>query len=333
MADRTDAIAAFLNSTGWGVAAQRPLAGDASTRRYMRLVAANGDTAVVMDAAGDADGIERFGALAAHLEGLGLSPPQVMASDPAAGLMLLEDLGDGLFARLLDREPARADTLYGAALDVLLAVQAAPPPPGLSIWDAAHMTELVADVIAHYPGVDTTGRDAICAGLETILSDLPSEPPRLALRDYHAENLLWLPRRHGPARVGLLDFQDAFLGPPVYDLVSLISDARRAVPDGLRTRMIDRFAAASGRTPQDTVLAAAAIGVQRNLRIAGIFARLARRDGKTGYLIYLPCVFAHLQRDLAHPALTPLRAATARWLAPPGPDVIADLKTPCPTVR
>ena len=143
------------------------------------------------------------------------------------------------------------------------------------------------------------------------------------LRDYHAENLLWLPGRSGAARVGLLDFQDMLHGHPAYDLVSLLEDARRDVPAALRTALTDRYLARTGADREAFLLAAATLSAQRNLKIVGLFTRLARRDGKPRYLELLPRAWGHLAADLAHPALAPLAGLVAQHMPPPEPPVLA----------
>jgi N-acetylmuramate 1-kinase len=145
--------------------------------------------------------------------------------------------------------------------------------------------------------------------MQEALTRLAPVADVLSLRDYHAENLIWRPDRTGLDRVGLLDFQDAFLAPAEYDLVSLLRDARRDVSDPVREALIADFAAATGREAEGVGAAVAALGVQRNLRILGIFSRLARRDGKARYLGLLPRVLTQLRADLAHDGLTELRSA------------------------
>ncbi len=152
------------------------------------------------------------------------------------------------------------------------------------------------------------------------------EPVRevLVLRDYHGDNLIWLPERAGVARIGLLDYQDALAGHAAYDLMSLLEDARRDTSLELREAMIARYL---GRRPElDGAAfraAYAALGAQRNLKIVGIFARLAIRDGKPRYLDLIPRVWGHLMRDLADPALAPLAGWVARHLPPPEPATLA----------
>ncbi len=318
MPDRDAAIAAFVLRAGWGEADRRPLAGDASNRRYLRLVRGD-ETAVLMDAPPErGEDVRPFVRIARHLATLGLSAPAIRAADEAAGLLLLEDLGDGLFARLATADPAMETPLYLAAAEALAALHRAPPPPDLTCFTPEVMADLARLVFDWYaPGTAPVAAEDMTVCLRNVLARHAPEPTVLSLRDFHAENLLWLPDRSGPARVGLLDFQDAVVAHPAYDLVSLLADARRDVAEETRAATIRRFLDLTGHAEAPFAAAAAALSVQRNLRILGIFARLARRDGKSGYLRFVPRVWALLLRDLGHPALADLRETALRLLPPP----------------
>jgi hypothetical protein len=323
---REAAIAAFLAAAGWAGAARSPLAGDASARRYLRLARGRA-RAILMDMP-PGSGLDAgpFLAVTAWLRGLGLSAPEVFAADAGAGLALIEDLGDGLLLRLA-ADPAREPGLYAAALDVLGAVVAAPPPaaPGWSppAYDRAVLVREMRLVPEWYlPAATGAATPAdLAAEFDALVEPIVAvalEGPRVpVLRDYHAENLLWLPGRAGRARIGLLDYQDLLIGHPLYDLVSLIEDARRDVAPEVAAAMRARRRAELGWDREAFDLAAAALAAQRNLKILGLFVRLARRDGKAGYLRHLPRVWANLARDLAHPALAPLAAFVARRAPPP----------------
>ena len=329
MSDRGGLISAFAERSGWGAAARSPLAGDASNRQYQRLARGDGKTAVLMDAPPErGEDVRPFLAMARHLSALGLGAPRVYATDEAAGLLLLEDLGDDLFTRVIAADPTLETPLYGAAAEALAAIQSAPPPPGLVRFTPATMAELTRIVFDWYaPGARNADAGELAARLEDALARAAATPTVLALRDFHAENLLWLPDRHGPARVGLLDFQDAVVAHPAYDLVSLLRDARRDVGEEAQAATVRRFLDLTGHAETSFAAAAAALSVQRNLRILGVFARLAARDGKTGYLRFLPRVWAHLLRDLEHPALADLRDTALRLLPPPE---AAMREAPCP---
>jgi aminoglycoside/choline kinase family phosphotransferase len=316
MPDRDAQIDAFLRRAGWSAARRRPLAGDASNRRYLRLLGDAGATAVLMDAPPErGEDVRPFLTIARHLAGLGLSAPAVLAEDAAAGLLLLEDLGDGLFARLAT-DPATEAMLYLAAAETLAALHGAPPPDGLVRFTPDTMADLARLLFDWYaPGAQ--GDEELVSLLREALARTAPEPTVLSLRDFHAENLIWLPDRAGPARVGLLDFQDAVIAHPAYDLVSLLHDARRDVGDATRAATIRRFLDLTGHEAAPFMAAAAALSAQRNLRILGVFARLAGRDGKTSYLRFLPRVWQNLNRDLDHPGLSRLRDAALRLLPPP----------------
>ncbi|RHZ96696.1 aminoglycoside phosphotransferase [Cereibacter sphaeroides] len=330
--DRAAQAAAFLAQAGWGAAERRHLAGDASDRRYERL-RRGAKTAVLMDAPpGKGDDPAAFVAIATHLGGLGLSPPAVLAQDLANGFLLLEDLGDGLFARLLERAGADEADLYAAATDVLVHLQRAPAPAGLPDLSAADWARAAAMAPDWYARA-ATGAAPDAARITTLLEEAllrHADGPRvLILRDYHAENLLWLPDRAGLARVGLLDFQLAQMGQPGYDLVSLLQDARRDVPEPVERAMIARFAAATGAEPQAFGAAFAVLGAQRALRILGIFARLCLVAGKPGYVALIPRVWGQLWRNLRHPALAPLAEESRALLPEPAPAVLERIRAQC----
>lgn len=333
MSDRETLIAAFLTDAGWDKADRRHLAGDASDRRYWRL-ARGSETAVLMDnPPGGADDPTAFATMARHLAALGLSPPRLIAADLTQGLLLLEDLGDGLFARLVAADPALEEPLYAAAVDVLVQLQAALPPIGLPNLSARDWAEAAALALTVYApaaigAAPDTGR--FTAALTGALETHADGPRVLILRDYHAVNLLWLPDRDGPARVGLLDFQLGQLGQPGYDLVSLLQDARRDVSPAIEARMIDRFATATGTDAQSFTAHYATLGTQRALRILGIFARLGLVAGKPGYLRLIPRVWGQLQRNLAHPALAELARICAETLPEPTPAILASIEAQCP---
>ncbi len=305
-----DGAAAFLARHGWSGAEIVPLAGDASFRRYFRVTDV-GRTAVLMDAPPEHEDARPFLAIATHLDGIGLSAPHVIAAEPQAGLVLLEDYGDQRLTPLLDRQPALENELYATAIDLLAEMQRHAPPPGVPDYD---LNELRREVLLftdwHLPalGIDVdpgpfldawNGAFAYALGLPRVL----------VLRDYHADNLMWLADRPGVRALGLLDFQDARVGQRAYDLVSLLQDARRDVPRELETAMIARFVAATRPDPARFAASYAVLGAQRQTKILGIFARLWKRDSKPAYLKLMPRVWAHLERDLAHPALLPV----ARW--------------------
>jgi aminoglycoside/choline kinase family phosphotransferase len=333
MADRAAQLVEFLTRSGWGSAERRHLAGDASDRRYERL-RLGAVTAVLMDnPPGGADDPAAFSAMARHLRGLGLSAPAILAEDLAQGFLLLEDLGDDLFARLVAADPAREKELYAAATDTLLHLQAVPPPPGLPNLCAEDWATAAGFALDWYAFAATgTCPDPteFHAALTRALRAHADGPRVLILRDFHAENLIWLPGRKGLARTGLLDFQLGQLGQPGYDLVSLLQDARRDVSPDTETRIIARFAASIGTDHKAFAAQYATLGAQRALRILGVFARLCLVAGKPGYLPLIPRVWGQLQTNLAHPALADLRAVCDRILPAPTPDLLQKIKNQCP---
>ena len=340
---RNRAIGAFLETAGWGAAERRPLAGDASARRYERL-ALGQRRAILMDVPPES-GLDTtpFLAVAGWLRRGGLSAPEVFAAAPDQGLALLEDFGDDLFATLCLRDRGLELTLYDAAVDTLARMQELN-------WDEATLDDLAPDGVPGWtpPAYDmavlmrearlmtewylpaVTGA-AVPPDLEAeyealaeaAFAGVPRDPSVPIYRDYHAENLVWLPERPDLARVGLLDFQDMLIGHPAYDFVSLVRDARRDIAPGLAARARARYLARTGREPESFDAAAHILSAQRNLKILGLFARLRRRDGKARYLDYLPRVWGYLEGDLTHAALGPLRRFITRHVPAPTAEALA----------
>ena len=322
--DRERLRRAFAARAGWSDAAHRPLAGDASARRYERLT--RGDaTAVLMDDPPPEHTIGPFVRIARLLRGTGYSTPEIFDLDEALGFALLEDLGDDTFSALLAGPDASflERTLYEAATDFLIDLHRRPAPPDLPCYDPAWLMSDAALFLE--TAIGDAADPAMAATFEAVwrgpLEEATRGPQVLCLRDFHAGNLMWLPARgdgsrgaSGVGRVGLLDFQDARLGPAVYDLVSLLQDARRDLGAGLEAAMVARYLNASPGLDEAAFRAAYAIlGAQRAVRIIGVFHRLAKRDSKPAYLAHLPRLWRHLDANLVHPSLAPVRAWFERW--------------------
>ncbi len=305
--------AAFLDAHGWGAAAVRPLAGDASFRRYFR-VEDRGRRAVLMDAPPEHEDVRPFVRIADLLVGAGFSAPRLIAGDLAHGFLLIEDFGDALMGPVLAADPRREEEIYGRAVHLLAELHRLPPPLELQPYGRAALAREVmvfADWYAKAAGivVDEAG---YLAAWDAVWADIVRETasqPVVTLRDYHADNLMLLPDRPGVQALGLLDFQDALAGHRAYDLVSLLQDARRDVPPRLEKAMLDAFASAGDIDDREGFRAAyEVLGAQRNVKILGVFVRLRDRDGRRGYVERLPRVWTYLDRNFAHPALAPVRA-------------------------
>jgi aminoglycoside/choline kinase family phosphotransferase len=327
---RRAALRGFLKGAGWDGVTPVMLAGDASFRRYYRLTAA-ARRAVLMDAPPPLEDIGPYIAVAEILRDLGLSAPEIHAEDRARGFLLIEDFGDDVYTRLLARG-ADESALYALAVDTLAALHRAVAERGRPVlppYDEARLLDEAALLAEWYaPSVlgkalPDEARDDYLARWRQVLP-LAAQPlgaqngPTLVLRDYHVDNLMLLPGRAGVRACGLLDFQDAVCGPASYDLISLLEDARRDVPDGLRAAMTGRYLAAfPGIDRAAFARSAAILAAQRNCKIIGIFTRLWRRDGKPGYLAHIPRVWRLLEGDLARePALRPIAAWLDRHLPP-----------------
>lgn len=318
--NRDHAIAGFLAQHGFVASRLLPLAQDASYRSYWRI--ADGPrTAVLMDAPPPED-ISPFIRVAMHLAGMGLSVPEIRAVDAESGLLLEEDLGDSLFAQVLT--PDNQETLFDAAVDVLAAMHATPPPEGLPAWGIAEMVTTATATMLDWwwPAMfaapaPTAARQGLVAALETMLAPLAAGPAGFVHRDYFPGNLIWLPDRAGLRRVGVLDFQSAAIGHPAYDLASLAQDARRDMPSALAARVTARYLAARPELDPAAFRAAVTIcAAQRHLRVAGQWVRLAQRDGKPHYLAHGPRTWALLQAALRAPEAAPLAAWLNRFVPP-----------------
>ncbi|MEE4189260.1 MAG: phosphotransferase [Roseobacter sp.] len=328
---RADTAHAFIAANGWGDAQVRPLAGDASNRRYDRLTAPDGRRAVLMDAPPDkGEDTKPFIAIAEWLTAQGLSAPRIYAKDTNAGFLLIEDLGDRLFAREMATAPELQEPLYRAAVDVLVRIHTATPPT-LPRYESTVTVPLACLAFDWYQRgttgtVDTVAKTRFSEAFAPVMAALDETLTVLIQRDFHAENLLWLPDRAGAARVGLLDFQDAMIGHPSYDLVSILQDARRDVPNTIQTTMKRQYATATGTPAESFDAAYAVFGLQRSLRILGVFARLCLRDNKAHYVDLLPRVWEQMESNLEHPATAHLRSLIAGTLPAPDAKALDELK-------
>jgi N-acetylmuramate 1-kinase len=341
-AERIALIRAFLDRTGFGAAERNRIQGDASTRIYERLTLEGGNY-ILMNAPRRPDGpplrdgkpysaiahlaedVTPFCAMALALRARGFSAPAIFASDREAGLLVIEDLGNELV--VAGDPPSPVESRYEVAVDLLAALHSMALPAVLPVEAAAEYAlprydleallievELLLDW--YLPMLDAdlskTERESYVALWRGALNPVLKSPATWVLRDFHSPNLLWLPEREGVARIGLLDFQDALVGPAAYDLASLLQDARADVPELTEIALLSRYTRA--RRAADTAFDAptfaqaySTLAAQRASKILGIFARLDRRDGKPQYLRHMPRVWAYLQRSLAHPALAPLQ--------------------------
>jgi N-acetylmuramate 1-kinase len=339
--ERSSAIDAFLTEAGWAGAAREALPMDASTRRYERVRAngrvamlmdaprSNESGPCPPDASEAerlalgwnaisrlaASRVEAFAAVSGHLRGLGFSAPEVLAIDVAQGLALVEDLGPSLYAAVI---PAQANeiVLYEAAALVLAKLHAAPAPAALAgpdePWPLLDFDGLAlranADLFREWaPQLEPSiaFSEGASARWEEVRGALVAEalsfPRAFTIRDYHAENLLWLPARKGVARVGLLDFQDAVRGWRAWDFAMLLQDARRDVTPRAHQACLQAYFEATGAEEAAFQREFAVLGALNALRILGIFSRLVVRDRKPRYLQFMPREWGHLMRCLQHP--------------------------------
>jgi len=311
---REQLIADFLTKAGWGGADRKVLAADASFRRYDRLHL-SGRPAVLMDAPPPKEDVRPFLRIARHLLSLGYSAPDILAEDAETGFLLLEDLGDATFTRLLDAGEAELP-LYQMAIDLLIDLHRQAVPENVPPYDREKLlteASLLTDWYAPAVGIelDHVARAAYLAAWSDVLPLAHAMPDALVLRDFHVDNLMRVEGRGGIAACGLLDFQDALIGPVTYDLVSLLEDARRDIAPATRAagrrRYLDAFPELS---PEAFDASWACLAAQRHAKVIGIFTRLCRRDGKPHYLGHIPRVWRLLDEAARHPGLAPVKA----WL-------------------
>ncbi len=332
-------IAGFLDAAGWSGARRIYRQGDASSRRYEQLID-HGRSAILMDSPRRPDGpairnglpysriaklaedVVPFVAIASGLIRQGFSAPKILAQDLDRGLLLVEDLGHETMLIAGMHVPERMQV----AADVLVELHVADLPRDLPVDDDLYTipdydleallveAELLVDWYLPHIGrsISASTRAGFRELWRAVLAPVTEEAATWVLRDYHSPNLMWLPDRDGLRKVGLLDFQDAVIGHPAYDLVSLLQDARVDVPEQLEMSLLsryigDRLGLDPAFEPTQFARAYAVLGAQRATKILGIFVRLAGRDGKQGYLRHIPRIMAYLDRDLAHPAMADLR--------------------------
>jgi aminoglycoside/choline kinase family phosphotransferase len=320
--ERSAVIARFLAAHGWNAAAAQPLAGDGSVRRYTRL-ALHDRRALLMDCPPELS-LDPFLKVDSLLRKLGLSAPEVFASDIDAGFALVEDFGDDTFTRLLGNGADEA-ALYQLAVDLLIDLHRRATPAdgaGLPVFDddralegLFRMLDWYWPAIHHAPAGETVRRDFESAW-RAVLPKMRAVPDSIALFDYHTDNLLRLDRP-GVAACGLIDFQDAVQAPVIFDLATLLANDRRAIPDSLRDTLIDRYLRAFPALDRDAFMTAFAVKTAHwNTRIVGTFARLLRRDGKVHYQRFMPRIWFLIERYTAHPALEPVADWYRRHLPP-----------------
>ena len=344
---RMAATAEFVASSDWQGATRTYFQGDASIRRYERLIRSEGANALLMDMPAKADDaplqdgksysalvhlaedVRAVVAMTQALRGIGLNAPEIYAHDIANGLLLIEDFGDRVFGSLpLDGDDI--EQAYEVACDVLVHLSQCDCPARLPLpRSGEHVLHRYAgDTLYLEAGLvldwfwsmlrpdipDPSVRDAFTDTFTTAFTHLASHRDVWVMRDFHSPNLLWLPERQGLHRIGLIDYQDALIGHPAYDLVSLLQDARIDVSREREAKFLDYYLAQ--RRERDAEFDAeafraayAVLGAQRCSKILGIFARLDRRDGKPNYLRHIPRVSDYLERNLSHPVLSDLK----RW--------------------
>ncbi len=312
----------FLKKSGLEHYRLIAIQGDASKRLYYRVISSDG-CYILMDASKDLMSIQPFIEVASLLSRHELSSPQIFEQDIQAGLLMLEDLGDDIYTRVLEKDRSLESPLYDLAIDVLVKIFKDNIHGALPELNSVILNQGV-EIFAKWfvaKNIDKNDFETAVDELYTIFTGLYKNLKQLksvvVLRDYHADNLLYLPKRTGEGQVGLLDFQDAVMGSPAYDLVSLLEDARRDVTEEMVQRALNRYLTALPTiNRQDLMLSYAILGMQRNLRIIGVFSRLHLYYKRPKYLQYLPRIWGYVRKGLDNPALADIKAWFEKYNIP-----------------
>ncbi|MCH2038871.1 MAG: phosphotransferase, partial [Rickettsiales bacterium] len=334
---RDQIIQDFLNNCGWDHSLRQSITGDASFRRYERIIQEDSEKhirmAILMDCPLEYESLDHFLKIDEILRQNGLSAPEVLAKDEKNGFLLLEDLKVDSFslvlsgASLFNSDYLVEQRLYKVAVEAIVKMQSLDVEQSVDSYDDDLLLKesiLFPEWYLPYKNVTLNiGQKRHFAYImQNIIKEIEYKNTCFVHRDYHADNLIWLPGREGIERVGILDFQDAVFGCPAYDLVSLLEDARRDVSSATVLAMIDYYLELRpDLDPEKFKRSYALLGAQRNLKIIGIFSRLAVRDRKTKYLGFLPRVWAHLEHEMQH---EPLLAELKNWLDEVIPDRTED---------
>lgn len=314
--DRSELLRDFLDRNGLAAAEISPLADDCSFRRYFR-VNRGAEHYVVMDAPPDLEDVVPFATLSGLLNGYGYSAPRVLAKDIGHGFLLLDDFGDATYTKALSRG-ADERALYALALDVLIDLGHRPIAEAAEMvpfYDDAKLVAEAAMFIDWYlvPGLGLEVSDGLreeyLSAWRDVLPVLREAPECLVLRDYHVDNLMVIGNRDGLGACGLLDFQDAVIGPSSYDVVSLLQDSRRDIDDDLVAAMLERYFEAMGPDIDRAAFMRSyyAFGAQRALKVFGIFARQSVLYGNHGYLQHIQRLWRHTEANARIPELDGVR--------------------------
>lgn len=344
----------FLEQAGWGSARREAITGDASFRRYERLQLGE-RRAVLMDAPGFKEDPSRanesaymqnaalavniapFVAIDDWLRGLGLGAPEIFSCDIENGLLLLEDLGDLSFGHMVDAKDQRLEDAYDEAVKALVTLHRINIPDSLPVRGGGrHMLpsyhqkimqrelEMLFEwYLPEHLATPLSSREVEAfwqAWNPLLFSQMEGLTPALLLRDYHTPNLHWRPERTGASRLGIIDFQDALIGSPAHDVMSLLQDARKDLPEGFEQRLLQNYLDArdmdEGFDAEAFLRSYAILGALRNTRLLGLWVRLPKRDGKMHYAAHLPRAWRHVEKNLSHPVMAEVQDWMNRVLPP-----------------
>jgi len=293
----------------------KPIVGDAGLRDYLR-VSTNNESYIVMDCPPSYTSIEPFIQIANFLIENGFSAPKIVKSDTDNGFLILQDLGKLSVKNYLINDNKTQQDIYHLSIDLLIKLQNIEPPKNLKTFDntlLASELSIFTDYYAPYKHNKELAPSDLASFNRLWQELLPKQTlmqNSIVLRDYHVENMMYLEHEKGINKLGLLDFQDALIGSPLYDLVSILEDARIDISRDFALECVQYYAAAKEIDLEDALINYHILGAQRNLRILGIFARKYIRDKDNSYLQYIPRVLKYLEYDVSHPVLEPIK----NWL-------------------
>lgn len=324
--NRSADINNFLKQHQWDDVMRTPIVGDCSFRSYERLKKITGEQCILMDAP-PPENVQPFISVSQLFEEAELSSPHILAKDEKNGFLLLEDLKNDSFTKKLAENNRLELELYKHAIEACCLLQQHQGKHTLVPYSEKKLIEelqLFTDwYLPHLNSqlTDVQKTSFVSLWKEQLFPLLDHTTQVIVHRDYHADNLFWLPERTNAQQVGIIDYQDAVIGHPAYDVVSLLEDARRDVSPTTVKEVLEHYISLSPNIDHNQFMQDyAIIGAQRNLKITGIFARMDKRSNKPEYLNYLPRVLDHIAHDLSHPTLSPL----VEWLKKHTPSTLID---------
>jgi aminoglycoside/choline kinase family phosphotransferase len=315
--DRSAQLQRFIDSHFSGVKySMTPIVGDAGLRDYFRLSTQDSNY-IIMDCPPSYTSVKPFIDVAQFLTQNDFSAPQIINYDTENGFLILQDFGKvsvrDYILGLEEQDLQERTNIYHLSINLLVDLQKIAPPSELQNFSNDLMCSELSVFSDYYipykknEKISSAKLEQFIEIWQNILSKQTQTTKSIILRDYHVENMMYLDQEKNIKKLGLLDFQDALVGSPIYDLVSILEDARIDIPRNFALECIQYYAEQKNLDFNKVLNDYHILGAQRNLRILGVFARKYSRDGNDTYLQYIPRVLKYLEYDLSHPILRPLK--------------------------